>query len=297
MYKQFFGNFLLANDYVTKDQLFSAMQKMPKETIKVATIAMHAGLITSSDVMYIRELMTSENKTFSELATEQGYLTNEQVLELLNTDTPDYLILAQVLVDNEAVSVSDMESYVLDYRSRNEIYDLDMATDHQENIDNLFNNFFIASETPISNQGKMFFELMYSDFLHHIGDDFTLLPPSRMPEFPASFCVSQKINGDYSVSTYLNMDKDVAIEFASRYAGESFFEFDEYVEASLDDFLNLHNGLFVANCSNEYSLELTLSTLEHITDSFINFEDITYYFPVLFSFGQVDFLLEVHKLI
>ena len=92
------------------------------------------------------------------------------------------------------------------------------------------------------------------------------------------------------------MDEATAIEFASRYVGEPFAAFDEYVQASLEDFLNLHNGLFIVNLSNEFSMELELSAPERIEDPLIVFENTTYYFPILYSFGTVNFIFELKKI-
>ena len=115
-------------------------------------------------------------------------------------------------------------------------------------------------------------------------------------EFPIEYCVKQEVLGDYSIASYLSMDEATAIEFASRYVGEPFAAFDEYVQASLEDFLNLHNGLFIVNLSNEFSMELELSAPERIEDPLIVFENTTYYFPILYSFGTVNFIFELKKI-
>lgn len=85
----------------------------------------------------------------------------------------------------------------------------------------------------------------------------------------------------------------MAIEFASRYAMDTFNEFDEYVQASLEDFLNLHNGLFTVNMSNNNSIELQLSPPEvHEGDTVeIHAETVSYLFPILYPFGTIHFLL------
>ena len=44
------------------------------------------------------------------------------------------------------------------------------------------------------------------------------------------------IKGSYAISTYIGMSQTTAINFASRYVNESFSVYDEYVQASLDDF-------------------------------------------------------------
>lgn len=71
-------------------------------------------------------------------------------------------------------------------------------------------------------------------------------------EYMTNYCVTQKDEGLLSFNSGIDMSKSVAIAFASRYAKEEFHEFDEYVKASIEDFLNLHNGLFNVNMSNEF---------------------------------------------
>ena len=66
-------------------------------------------------------------------------------------------------------------------------------------------------------------------------------------------------------------EEDTAIAFASRYVHEQFHSYDEYVQASLEDFVNLQNGLFIVNVSNTSNTELTLGAPEHITVSPIQF--------------------------
>ena len=48
MYTQFFGNYLLANGYVTRDQLFSAMCQEADQHMKLGTLALHAGYMNAA---------------------------------------------------------------------------------------------------------------------------------------------------------------------------------------------------------------------------------------------------------
>ena len=50
MYTQFFGNYLLANGYVTRDQLFSAMRQEADQHMKLGTLAIHAGYMNAAQV-------------------------------------------------------------------------------------------------------------------------------------------------------------------------------------------------------------------------------------------------------
>ncbi len=93
--------------------------------------------------------------------------------------------------------------------------------------------------------------------------------------------------------TALDMSREMAVEFASRYAMDTFDEFDEYVQASLEDFLNLHNGLFTVNMSNNNSVELQLAPPEIHDENLVSLRQdaVSYLFPVLYPFGTINILL------
>lgn len=89
------------------------------------------------------------------------------------------------------------------------------------------------------------------------------------------------------------MDESAAISFASRYAKMEFSEMDEYVKASLDDFLNLHNGLFLVNMSNAYSMELSLTPPVAEEGDKINLPDGSFIIPVIYPFGTIHIIVSV----
>ena len=83
MYTQFFGNYLLANGYVTRDQLFSAMRQEADQHMKLGTLALHAGYMNAAQVDDVVIHQTHQDNRFGELAIQLGYLTEAQVEELL----------------------------------------------------------------------------------------------------------------------------------------------------------------------------------------------------------------------
>jgi hypothetical protein len=295
MYTQFFGNYLLSRGVVTQEQLFSAMERMEQYYMRLGTLAIHEGYMTSSEVDEVIIEQTHANRKFGELAVELGYLTNDQVIDLLHMQRIDYLLLGQTLVDDGVITTQELETIIADYKSENQLYDLDLAEDNQKNMDQLFNNFLIISEFPLSRYGKLYAELLFNNFIRFVGEDFIALPPEEVKVYPPECCVCQKVEGDYTISSYLSMDEATAITFASKYVGDEFTEYDEYVRASMEDFLNLHNGLFVVNASNVASLELTLTAPETITEPIMEFTNRCYHFPIMYSFGTVHFIFEVVK--
>lgn len=295
MYTQFFGNFLIANGYITQEQLFAAMQKQTNKHTKLGTLAMHAGYMTASEVDEIIIQQTHADRKFGEVAIEIGYLTNEQVISLLKTQSPDFLLLGQVLLDDGILTNREFEKILTDYRSQNELSDLDMLVEDQDAISKLFENFLIVSETPLPLKSRMYIELLFNNFVRFIGDDYSPLFIEEVHEFPLECCVKQEISGSYSIVSYLCMDEPTAVAFASSYVEDQFFEYDAYVKASLEDFLNLHNGLFIVNVSNDSSTELVIGPPEQVEAPLLSFEHTAYHIPVLYTFGTVHFLMEVIK--
>lgn len=293
MYAQFFGNYLLSRNVVTREQLIQAMKKKATEHMKLGTLAIHAGYMTAQEVDQVIIMQTHQDKRFGELAIMEGYLTDIQVAELLKNQGPDFLLLGQVLVDEGIINNENLESLIIDYQSANELNDYDYSEETQESIQHLVENFFVATERPLSPYEVSFLQLLFNNLIRFIGDDFTPVYPYQCKEYPTNYCVSQQINGEFAIKIYVDMTKEAAIDFASRYVGDTFTEFDEYVQSSIEDFLNLHNGLFNVNISNEHSVELKLDPPVMETDELLTFDSEVYLLPIVFPFGTVHFIFEI----
>lgn len=297
MYNQFFGNYLFSKGYVTKEQLIPALIRQDNELVRVSTLALYSGYMSPSEIENITTLQLKNEKKFSELAMENGFLTQDQILELLDIDCPSFLKLGQILLDEGIFTYEQFSNILADYRSQNEFLELELNEDNKDEIQCLIDNFSMLSDTAFSPFSKSYLELLYNNFIRFIGDDFTALPPDLCTEFPTECCVKQAINGNYEINTFVSMEESVALAFAERYTGESYLDYDEYVKASIEDFINLHNGLFIVNASNDHANELTIGVLESINNSLITFDNVAYHFPVYYPFGIVHFVIEIVKIV
>lgn len=295
MYTQFFGTYLLSGGFVTPEQLFSAMQRQSEEHIKLGTLAIHAGYMTAEQVDATIIQQTHHDCPFGQLAMSLGYLTDEQVSELLSQQTPAYLMIGQALLDSGVLTNTSFESLLLDYYTKNGIEDSQIPIETTSSVRKLFEHFYSGLEAPVTHNGDVYIELLMNNLIRFIGGDFSPLTVETVKDFPINCCVKQSILGEYSVHTFISMDEATAIAFASRYVKEPFEEYDEYVQASLEDFLNLQNGLFTVNVSNDSSIELTLEPPEIITSDKLEFQKITAHIPILYPFGQIHFFIELLK--
>lgn len=291
MYTQFFGNFLLGKGVITAEKLVELLQKQSSGHFKLGTLAMHAGLMSASDVEHIVILQTHQDKKFGELAVEGGFLTQGQVDLLLSDQKPNYLLLGQILMDEGILTMTEFERLLNEYRTEHQMNDLDIESQHYVQIEQLISKFCDFEGAAIPEKAIAYLHLLYNNIIRFIGDDFTPLNPLMKAEYMTNYCVTQTIEGEFTMHTCMDVNRDAAIAFAARYAKEDFTEFDEYVQASLEDFLNLHNGLFLVNMSNSDSLELNLLPPEAHENERTTKQEKIYIFPIIFPFGTIHFML------
>lgn len=293
MFNQFFGNYLFSNGYITKDQLLSVLARQPKTGLQVNTKALYLGYMSAHEIQHVIELQKEEKKRFSETAIKYGYMDQHQVMELLDTPVPDFLILGQILITDGVFTYEEFENILTDYRSQSEFLDFELNEENQNDFHRLIEDFSIISEASIPDFGKAYLELFFNNLARYIGDDFSTLPPSICTEFATECCASQTIESSFVVNTYINMDPSTALLFAERYSGESYDEVNEYVMASIDDLLNLQNGLFIVNASNDKSRNFSIGVLENHPNIITNFAPTTFLFPICYSFGIIYFIMEI----
>ena len=295
MYNQFFGNYLFSNGYVTKEQLLPALERQAKTFMLVSTKALYSGYMSAPEIQHVVDLQEEEGKKFTEIAIKYGYLNQHQVMELLDTPVPDFMILAQILIKDGVFTFEECENILTDYRSQSEFIDLELNEESQNDFHRLIEDFSIVSEASIPDFGKSYLELLFNTFALYIGEDFSTLPPSTCSELATECCVSQIVEGPFIVKTYFNMDEATALAFAERYSGDPYSEIDEYVMASIEDLLNLQNGLFIVNASNEKSSEFHINIIEQHMNTIVSFNPTTFLFPICYPFGIIYFVMEIYR--
>lgn len=299
MFSQFFGSYLLSHNIVTNEQLVSAIRRLPSAHMKLSTLALYYGLLTLDDIQTILSFQENSESRFGELAVEHGYLSETDVLHLLRTPHPDFLLLGQILVDDGILSNQKLQDLLLDYQSNDEVMELetsDVSDEQKEEIRQFLDRYFSSDAYIASSVAVEYMSLFFNNLIRFIGDDFTVLEPIPLTEYPILHCVSQHISGAYSITMYLDLDEETATGFASRYGDDSYTEYNEFVEASLGDFVNLHNGLFNVNQSNSKSIELTLDPPVMEEEDILFFEKNTFLIPIVYPFGMMHFLVSFESL-
>ena len=259
MFTQFFGIYLLNEKLVTPEQLVDALQDKKNTRMKLGVLAINAGYMTASQVERVHEMQKKMDKRFGDTAVELGYVTDEQVGELLHAQPVGYLLLGQALVDKGYMDNAAFESAINAYKEKYSLSDEDIASNEQGKTETLVTSLCDFSKTKNPELYEEFVSLLINNLIRFVGDDFTPLNPEYSINSTSFKSTSQEVNGEFSTVTRIFADETTLIEFAERYSGEEINELNEYVEASGQDFINLHNGLFTVNVSNNQQIELTLT--------------------------------------
>ncbi len=290
MFTQFFGNYLLHQQLVSPEHLSEVLQSMKTTRLKLGVLAINAGYMTADQVEKAHAEQQRVDKRIGEVMVDMGFLTKDQVEELFKTQPSGHLLLGQALVDNGYMTNTQFEQALNSYKQENSISEADFNTNSDDVAAKLVKNFYNFNIGENSSYMTGYVSLLFKNLIRFIGDDFT--PMDAKPvSGEISNCVVQRIAGGLSAITIIDADTNAMIEFASRFAKEELTADDEYTQACVSEFINLHNGLFAVNVSNETGVELKLEPQCYFDNMDISELKNACIIPVCFSFGTVNFII------
>lgn len=292
MFAHFFANYLLEENYIQKRQLIEGLKKMKNSRVKLGVLAIDAGYLTAAQVEKIHARQAQVDKRIGDIAIELGYLTNTQVEELLTNQPPRYLLLSQSLIDKEYITNSELEEALTKFKAKYGLTEEDLSNSNKsDKLDTVIREFYKLDNSNLSNYIGTYIKLLFNNLVRFIGDDFVAIRPDRISISDDDIKVSQRITGEFTSLTLMQTDEISLLQFVSRYAGEDIPVLDEYSVAAAEDFLNLHNGLFMVNMSNESNIELKLAPPEVDAEG-MSGDKVYICIPVMLSFGNVNFILQ-----
>lgn len=255
MLNQYFGNYLLSNNLVDPHVLMSLLDENKKAHVKLGILAINSNLMTAKQVNEIHEMQKKIDKRFGELAVEKGYLKEADVDFLLGQQRLNSVQLSQLLVDKNIFTLEELENILLAYRKENNVDEMQF-----KEIEKINSNEVLKSVLKL--QGKIlqiddmsvyndYLTLCLRNFVRFIDHQLFLddLKDNVLSE--KTIAVSQEISGTYNLMSYFIMEEDTFIKVAASYSKMELEKRDELVEASVAEFLNLNNGLFTVNMSEE----------------------------------------------
>ncbi|NMM61828.1 chemotaxis protein CheX [Clostridium sp. P21] len=290
MLTQLFGNYLLNEKLLNPDQLKHVLDLQKSIHVKLGELAVNSGFMTDDNVNEVNNMQYKINKKFGELSIEMSLLNEEQLELLLFKQESKDMLVRQAILDKNYMTLSQFEEALSNYKMSYSITDQDFNFLINENLDEIMDKFYTFNNCSYGALYKKYFSLLLKNVIRFVDSDFRPLEIKPITKYDFKYIASQNISGDFELCSCISADEQTLIKFAQKYAQEDFTVNDEYVQESIGEFLNLANGIFIVNMS-ENNIELELSPQElHVNDSLIDLIE-GYCIPIVFSFGKVDFII------
>ena len=289
MFSAFFGHYLLEKGIVTAKQLNKALNIQDHSHLKIGTLAISTGYLTANQVEELHMAQLTCDKRFGELAIEADYMTEKQLDELLATQKSESLLLAQVLVDMDILTYEEYEQHVLAYQKEHTLTDADMKSLENNDAEHITNTFLHFDDNNSDHYHK-YVTLFLNNFCRFIDTHVRLDGAQAVDRSDYEQLIRQSIDGESPIFTAIAGDTYDIIQFAGRYANERFECFGEYPVDATGEFLNLTNGLFLVNLSNE-GTECSIDIQTHIESPILNPYRPLYDIPIHSDFGTVHLIL------
>ncbi len=283
MYTQLFGHYLLNKGIIDADELHAALTAMTRIKPKLGAVAIDAGYMTAAQVEEVHEAQHTADMRFGAIAVSKGYITEEQMLELLARQKNSNLVLGQALIDFGFLDHKHFEEALKEYK-KSASYSDDPEDQQMERemltvlgIDKMKDSDFYGN----------YILLFIRNLIRFLGDDFSLAGVSRNVTVSMNYACCQEMKGPINAAVALGGTEMGFIGIAARYAGENLTEADGYTKACVGELLNLQNGLFAVNMSNQENMEIELSPQESKEKLMINIPENGIAINLSFSFGDI----------
>jgi len=290
MFNQYFGQYLLNTKKLTAQQLAEVMNYERSVRVKLGVLAVDAKFMTAKQVETVHHLQRLCDKRFGELAVDQGYLTCAQLEDLLENQHCRHLSLSQAILDKEYLTLAELEDVLADYKQKNQLTQKQLEESFTNDSDQI--NKEVLDFTEAGAQGKIYQDyigVLQRNIIRFLDVDPVIGKNEKVRTASNKWLIYQKIVGEINLFTGIAMEDEALLAIARQYSGEVLPEIDELAKDSAAEFLNMVNGIFCVNAS-EQGIELDLQ-LQKIVQNEMPALENGYRIPINLSIGAIDVIV------
>ncbi|MBN1755404.1 chemotaxis protein CheX [bacterium] len=247
MRPKFFGQYLLENCLITKDELLEALRFQNTKLKRLGEIACQKGYLDNKKVEDINSAQRDEDMLFGLLAVKMGYLNEKQLDELLTIQRNNHIYLGEAVVHKGFMSKEALERELERFHKEQEVVKSvqDIVPDDNPEHDELIAILDITVKI-LRRAGNV---------LSKIGNLET-----QTKQLNNSFAfASVKFIGDSGFEYFLNFPQNIAFNISRSLYNIPEMEFDlETVFDAISEFANIIAGNVKAQLL-EYGKKLEIS--------------------------------------
>lgn len=264
MFSRLFGQFLLEENIITASTLSSALGRLGEVRPLVGMIALAQGYMTPAQVVEINEMQKKADKRFGELAIEKGYLSIDQLESVISAQKSEHVLLGQILVQDEVLSHDGLLMVLEKYRKRAGLSEEGYEAIKSNDVEGVVASILVGQPGAAKPIARSWANVFMRSIIRFV-DPGAAIDPLAEADYSGFRTFIQQISGDCRIKVFMSAADEVFIDLSKRFAKFDISSFDEMAEAATGEFLNLVNGLFTVNCSDE-GVELDMLPQEMLAD-------------------------------
>lgn len=286
MVEYILGNYLVDSGKITGEQLKRLIELQDTEHVKLGLIAVTEGLMTPQQAEEINILQAVMDKKFGDIAIEEGILNNDQVEKLLKQQENAYLLFIQNLLEEELVTLEELEWLLDDFRKVNNYSNTDLEDIKSDDVDRIL-PFLLPEEAMCY---KELIGTVMRTLIRMVDRHVYMGKAAMVEDFPADALVAQKMEGNRGIVDCFAERSGALLKACNIFGQESFPSLNEDALDAAGELLNCANGIYVSDLSDQGQF------LELMTPEFTSVDNVTDICRIPIFIGNIGLYFVVGKL-
>jgi len=287
MFGVYFGKYLQDVGVLSAEQYNKIIEDSRSARVKMGLIAVNEGYMTAAQADEVNLLQTQQDARFGDIAVSKGYLTDEQVSVLLKKQGDSYLLFVQALVENNLLSLEDIQKHLNNYKKSERYTSLDLDAIKSSDIDKIIQIFIRDACVPAV--VKDYVALLARNIIRFIDNKVRFEKIEKINTYTSKYIASQCFTGDYEL--FIGLCGSGNKVFGETYGKEEFEKLDEDCLDAVCEFINVSNGLFASKLSQE---DVTIDMLPpnmYVEDTTISTEGMMFTLPCFVKGERTDIVI------
>lgn len=239
------ANYLVNKGRISMEQYGQLFDELTKVRAKVGLIAVHEGLMTEYQADTVNMLQSSMNLRFGDLAVEKGFLTEDQVKELLKKQGDPYLSLAQALENMGVMRLTDLDLVMKKYQAENELSASSVEALKSDDIDRIIPLYVPADADEYCD----IVLLAAKTIMRCVNNNIMPMKAYFTDDLDIQNGALQFVDGDPCVTVGMCGDGNSLLEVASTFGREEFETVNMDALDAVAELVNCISGMYASEMS------------------------------------------------
>lgn len=266
MVEYILGNYLVDAGKITREQLKRVIELQDSARVKLGLIAVSEGMITPQQAEEINILQAVMDKKFGDIAIEEGYLNKEQVERLLKQQGNAYLIFIQNLLEEELVTMEELDWLLDDFKKVNNYSNSDLEDIKSDDVDRILP--FLLPEGAIKYRDLV--GTVVRTMIRMVDRHIYMGRAAMVDSFPKDALVIQRMEGSHGIVDCFSERSGALLKMCSIFGQEVFPNLNGDALDAAGELLNCANGMYVSDLSHKgHYFELIppeYTSVDNVTD-------------------------------